>query len=396
MAFPTTVTTDGRMEFGFAGPFVGSNGNVYCVVVDDDRFDIRALRGVDPSTAFSAVATDIVIGAGIDLIQYISGKQHGDNIHVLTKNSEGADPVDIRYHVFNMASETWTISNEMVKTNMLNANSNVGFLCGIDLAVKSDGSSVYAIYNGPFETVATVQQDRVHFARRIAGTWSVDIALSTAGAATTFVGGRAIRGSADAIHFFFADYPNFDLYARTLTDAGSLEPTASIGSPLSVSMDDAERSFLNIGAFVTATGVVSLPVYNSFETLHTVRAVSSNTPAWSVSADITGARGVLTNPIRWVASHAVDGNRLYTVFIDTANDIYYTSNDGGAWTTPVLLQTGSASAVAANVYTRSSALVLGVLYHDTNIVYTELTLSAIAAGGGSAHIGRMMLTGVGH
>lgn len=392
MALPTTITTDGLGTVGCAGPYVSSAGAVYMIVVDDQQHDLRAFKGADPASSFANAGTDVVIGSGADIIQTIAGHQVGDLIHVLSKNSNGSDPVDIRYHVFDMSSDTWTTSNEMIKTNMA-LIPGFGWRAPIDLTVRADGV-VIAIYNGPVETVATVNYDRVYYARKISAgaAWTADIALGTAGVAASWLGGRAIKGALDRVHFFFADGTNKGLYQRTLTSAYSLETLAA--SPISVSLEDAEVSWAQGDAFITATGVFSLPIYKGFETLHRVVATSVDAPVISVSADITDARSVLHSPIKYVASQAVDGSTLYNVFIDQSNDIYIQHFSSGAWSTPAGFLAGSVSAVYANIYTRGSALVIGMVYQDTDPKYHEYTLSSLAAGSVVAPQG-MLMTGAG-
>lgn len=391
MAFPTTITTDGLATRGIAGPFVSSGGNVYVIVTDDDRFDVRALKATDPSASFAGVGTDIVVGASSDIIYALAGYQVGDVIHVVSKNGVGNNPVDIRYHAFDMSSDTWTTSNEMIKTNVALASGQHGFKVDIAIVVRSDGHKV-VIYNGATETVASTPYDRVYYARHQGAAWTADFALGPAGVAASWVGGEAILGALDRVHFFFHDATNGDLYQRTLTSAYVLE---TLPASIDTAVEDPENSWGQRGAFITSTGVVSFPYYDSFQTINQATFTSSDTPVVVINTDITGSRAALTEPKRFVAAHAADGTTLWNAFLDTANDIYLQSKVGGdAWSTPAGFLTTGASAIFASVYTRGSALVLGMVFHDTDPKYHEYTLSVIAAASTGIPNG-FLLMGVG-
>lgn len=391
MAFPTQITTDGLATRGIAGPYISSGGNVYVITTDDERFDVRAFKATDPSTSFANVGTDIVIGAGGDIIYALAGYQVGDVIHVVTKNGNGNDPVDIRYHAFDMSSDSWTTSSEMIKTNVALAAAQHGFKVDIGIVVRSDGHKI-VIYNGPTETVASTIYDRVYYARHQGAAWTADIALGTAGVAASWVGGEAILGPLDRVHFFMCDATNTDLYHQTVDSGYSL---GNVGSPIDSAIEDPENSWGQRGTFITATGVVSFHYYDSFQTINQATFTSSSAPTVVINTDVTGARAALTEPKRFVGAQATDGNTIWLAFMDTANDIYLQSKVGGdAWSVPAGFLTTSASAIFANVFTRGSALVLGMVYHENEPYYHEYTLSVIAAGV-SPLASRMLLTGVG-
>lgn len=390
MAFPTTITTDGLATVGIAGPYISAGGNIYVIVVDDQRFDLRALKATDPTSSFAGQGTDVVIGSGLDIIRSIAGYQVGDNIHVITKNSNSTSVVDIRYHIFSMASDTWTTTNEAVKTDMELAPGGSGWSAGIDIAVRGDGH-VLAVYNGPPETVATVQYDRVFYARRIAGTWSADIALGTAGVAASWIGGRVIIGANDRAHFFVQDTTNADLYQRTLTSAYALEALPAAFEASALAWEAHEQR----GVYIAAANLVSFPWYDALETLSRQVFTSVDAPVLSATVAINSPTAVLTSPIRFVASHAVDDATGYNAFIGTNNDIYTQSNVGGAgWSTPNSFLVCSASAIFTTVLVRGAAKVLAMVYHDGDPKYTEMTLSVSLAASVSMP-NQMLLVGAG-
>lgn len=379
MAFPTTITTDGLGTVGCGGPFVSSAGAVYCFMANSTRWTLRAIKATDPSSSFAGAGADPVIGSAGDVIQSVAARQVGDVVHVVTKNSNGSDPVDIRYHVFNMGTDTWTTSNEMIKTDMVLQSPGIGYRAPIDLVVRGDGAVIVA-YNGPTELVAGTNWDRLYYARKLSAgaAWSVDTALGPTGVTAVVCGASCVLGGLDRTHFFFCDYTNSDLYHRTLNSAYSLD---TLAAAVDTAIEDGETCYAQRGVYLSAAGRVSQPYYDSFETLNRVIGTSADALTPSIETDITGARAVLTSPMKYVASGAYDSNNTtgYIAFIDTANDIYTMWNNGGGFSTPLGLATGSASAVYASVYTRGSALVLGVVYHDTNPKYTEMTISVLAA-----------------
>jgi hypothetical protein len=390
MAFPTVINADAYAGRGLAGPFISSSGNVYVIAEDDDQTDLRAFKGSDPATAFSAVGTDVVIGAGADQLWAIDGAQFGDEIHVVTKNGNvDGTSMDIRYHVFDMSSDTWTTSNTLIKSN-ITMNASPGRLASVGIKVRGDGA-VFIAYNGARELVTAANYDRVFYARNLAGAWTADFALGTSGVAQDWVGGTIVLGGANRIHFFFQNATNGDTYQRTLNTSNALEPLPSSFEPSSEGFETHEQR----GTYLSATDLVHFPVYSSANTVDGAQFTSSDVPSITINADITGAVNVLTSPYRYLASFAPHGNTVVNAFISDTNDIYTQTKIGGAaFGAPSLHRACSASSIYTNSYTRSSAFVLGMVYVDSGDVhYDELTLSTIGANAVLAS--RMGLLGVG-
>lgn len=390
MAFPTLINLDAFAGRGLAGPFISSAGNVYIITEDDDQTDLRAFKGSDPATAFSAVGVDVVTGAGADQIWAIDGAQFGDTIHVVSKNGNvDGTSMDIRYHVFDMATDTWTTSNTLIKSN-ITMNASPGRLASVGIKVRGDGA-IFIVYNGASELVSAANYDRVFYARNLAGSWTADIALGTSGVTQDWVGGRAVLGGANRIHFFFQNTTNADTYQRTLNTSNALEPLPAAFDTTSEAWETHEQR----GCYLSATDVVHFPVYSSANTVDGAQFTSTDTPVVTINADITGAVNVLTSPYRYLASFAPHGNTVVNAFISDTNDIYTQTKIGGAaFGAPSLHRACSASSIYTNSYTRSSAFVLGMVYVDSGDVhYDELTLSTIGANAVLAS--RMGLLGVG-
>lgn len=392
MAFPTTITTAG-LNRGCIGPFVSSSGNVYVGMLSTDSYSIQMFKATDPSSAFAGVGVDIVTGSGTDECRSISGAQRGDVIHVVSKNGVlGGTTVDIRYHVFDMSSDTWTTSNTLVKSNMTLAG-NDGLLADVDIAVRS-GGAVLIIYNGDAENVGGTNYERVKYARNLAGAWTADFALGATGAAENWRGGKAILASGNRVSFFFQNISTFRVYERTLNSADTLESLSAFASAPIGAFEGHEQR----GVYLTATDVVHFPFQQNTNRLDSINFTASDTASIVTDTDITGATNAITAPYFHISSMAPHGNTVVHAFISDTNDIYTQTKVGGAaWGAASLHTTCSASAIYTNAYTRSNALVLGMVYLDSgDHFYNEMTLSSIAAGGGSNIIGRMGLLGAGH
>lgn len=377
MAFPTSVTTDG-LNRGAAGPFISSTGNIYFVSLSQNAYDVRMWKATDPTSSFSNVGTDIVIGGGTDEIWSIAGYQVGDNIHVVTKNgvSDGT-LVDIRYHQFDCSTDTWFWANTAIKSNMTLGTGGRGIQAMVDICVRGDGA-IFIAYNGSAENVSTVLYERLYYTRNLNGdqvTWSSDIALTSATAtAVNWRGAKMLLGGANRVHFFFQDITNDRVYERTLNTSNSLEPlNAGTAAPIG-----AWESIEQRGVYLSATDVSHFPFMHSSGSVNSLNFTTSDVPVVATDLDITGATNVLASPIKNVISYAANGNAVAAVFCDSNNDLYTTQRVSGSWQAPTLKRACSASAVYATTYTRSTALVMAFVYLDSgDHFYDEFTLSTL-------------------
>ena len=147
MAVPVTISgveitaTDlFNMKSCRIGPYRSSAGNFYGFFRQTtDTSLISVQKASDPTSSWSEVATlDIT-----NKLQSIATVQAGDNIHIVTVKDNNT----IQYHVFSMASDSFTTSNENTgATPGLNANRKLG------IAVRSDGD-VVIFYNGVEDTI---------------------------------------------------------------------------------------------------------------------------------------------------------------------------------------------------------------------------------------------------
>lgn len=374
MAFPTTVSTLVAPYHGLGGPYVSSTGNVYIITRSNSTADITVFKASDPTSSFSSVAS-LTVTSG-NTVRAVAGYQVGDDIHIVTRDASAATDNQIRYHVFSLASDTFTTSNTLVKDTYTTASavdeSNV------DIVVRSDGD-IIIMYEGP-QVLADIQRKRVYYARHLGAAWSADIALDNGGNAHWVPGGMVL-GSADRTHFFFKDETNNDAYQRCLTSANALETFPStFDATVGGTSDDMMQRGVAYSASAGGTLVV-FPYFNSFTPdVNSVAFTSVDAPTPVVTTDIASATELATS-FRHAFPLAVDDNTVYFTFYRSASGICVNTNiDNAGWGSATAIQAGSASFVFTNIYTRGDARVLAVAYQeDASTKYTEYTLSVAAS-----------------
>lgn len=386
MAFPTTIAS-ATAAIGCGGPFVSSAGNVYLFVPDNTKINLRALKGSSPASAFSAAGTDVVIGSGSDVLVHLDAFQVGDNIHVATKDANGSSPVNYRYHIFSMASDTWTTTKETIKLGISTKPGGSGQTGSVAIGVRTAGD-VLVMYNGEAGSFSGVAQERLFYARRTAGVWTADIALDGGGQAD-WIAGCIVMGGADRTHFIFQDITNAAAYERTLTSANSLE---TLPAAFDATTYAANESFEQRGIAYTSGGatIINIPYFDGFEVLNNINFNSADVPTLSATANVTSPTAAVNAPAFGIASYAVDGTTVWNAFIDPNADIYTQSNANGAgWTAPSLFYTGTVTNLYARVYSRGGAVVVGIAFQETSLKYTEFTLSAAPSTIGPFRMGLM-------
>ena len=377
MAFPTTITTGGDANKGGAIPYLSSAGNVYVIVHDDTTTSkIRAFKATDPTSSFSNVGTDVTVTSGNE-ITGLGTVQAGDVIHVVSQDTDVASTgvlTSVLYHKFDMASDTWSLTNEAISTAFNVATIEARDKVAINL--RSNGDAI-VLYNGPKVANMGTDRNRVYYARRVSGTWTSDVVVDNGGA-TSWICGVTVSGSSDRSHFFFLDDGADDGYQRTLTSANTLETFPASFDTTTASSPNIMRQG-NISYNSSGTQKVrSLYGDSTSNTLLNIaKCDSADAPTMSTETDITGATD--TNGVNniFMSSLSADGTTLWNVFIDSNLDVYTQSNaDDAGWSAPVSFYTGSVVRVYSNVYTRNGDIVLAMVFSETDPKYTEKTLSA--------------------
>ena len=378
MALPVTITgllVATTNNDTVSKPFISSAGNVYVVGKGTTTNLLRAFKATDPTSSFSNVGTDVTM-TSTNAIQAVDAVQQGDLLHVITTDAAAATAVDLRYHVFDMSSDTWTTSNETV----VNDYAVVAIATAIHAAVsiRSDGD-VIVLYNGPLVNISAADRETVYYARRESGSWTVNVEVSNAGATSWYAGG-VVLGSSDRMHFFFLDDGASDAYQRCLTSANSLE---TFPSAIDTTVNTTQISALQTGtSYVSgantkvrypwedATGII----------LMSFKCDSADAPTMSKDDGIDGAVPCESGAHR--NSMSADGTRLWCAYVfATDSDIYTLSNANDAgWDAPALFAVENSNGIRTNIYTRSGSVVLAMVYNSSsNTLYNEKVLATAAA-----------------
>lgn len=373
MAFPTTITTVGDVNEGGARPFLSSAGNVYVIVRDNvTTSKLRAFKATDPTSSFSNVGTDPQV-TSTHAIQGYATYQVGDVIHIVTQDCSVNTSVDLRYHKFDMSSDSWSLTNEAIVTAVSTSVAVASHQPSI--TVRSSGD-VIVLYNGATTAIMGSNRTRVYYARRVTGTWTVDVVVDNAGATNWYTGG-IVLGSSDRSHFYFQDNNATSAYERCLTSANVLE---TFPTSFDTTIASATYALHNLGISYDASGTqkVRFPVFDSIvSTVNSAKCDSADTPTMSEDSDITGATNADTGTDGFHSGFSANGTTLWHVFDDTNNDIYTQSNaNDGGWSTPASFYTGTVTKLYCNIYTRNGDIVLAMVFTETNPKYTEKVLLA--------------------
>lgn len=366
MALPTTINVGG-IDTGKGGcrPYLSSTGNVYIITPGAANNKIRAWKATDPTSSFSNIGTDISVTSG-NTVLGLGTYQVGDIIHVVSSDVSGTT-TDTRYHKFDMSSDSWTTSNEAIKTGYNSGPGNV--FC--DITLRSDGDIIVAYKAAKIANMGT-DYGKIAYARK-EGTWTIDISLDSSGtAATTWGIHGVVLGASDRAHFFFADATNNDGYQRTLTSTNSLE---TLPASYDISIDSVLPT-LGTSYDSSGTQKVRWP-YNDLATTTMSGAKCDSADVPTVTTDVNISTSAKEANFNICAS--ADGTDLYYVFTNSSNnDTYFVknSNDGG-WETPVLIRAVTSSGnIFSNIYTRSGTKYLAIVYFDSDAKYDEYVLSA--------------------
>lgn len=393
MALPSVISTLVDPWHGVGGPYVSSGGNVYVLTRSAGAGELHMFKSSDPATSgWANAGTDVAMTSG-NTIRHIGAYQVADLIHVVTRDAAGTSSNQIRYHVFDMSTDTWTTTNTLVKTTY--TQKGTVDESPVRIIVRGDGNKI-VFYEGP-QVLADIQRARTYYARHMGSAWSADIALDNGGNVDWYPQDMVL-GSADRVHFCMLDRTSFALYQRCLTSANALQsfPAAFENVP-----DQSDVALQRAIAYSASAGgtVVRFPYFANFlPEINDARfsSVDAPTPPFDLSIDITTPQDNLISGIRNVCSLAADGNAVYNVFINTSQDLYVqSSQDAAAWSSPTLVQAANANYVFTNCFVRSNSRVVGIVYLEgtTDLTYTEYTLSTAAAS--ATLFPRMGLLGVG-
>lgn len=390
MALPVTVDSINNPEYAdqnyFVGPFKAPNQAIY-LVTRDTSLGMQVYKATDPTDSFTRQdnAGKPFFDDYFSFWAYLSGSE----IHIATAGPSGGG-VTNRYQVFDTASDTWTTVNETIEDVK---DEPAGSSIATSIAVRSDGD-VIVLYNGDQDNDMGNPFERVDYARREGGSWTVGIDVGgTTPAAEDRIGGVIVRGSADNMHLFFGNEDNAsgEWQGRTLDAANSLSAirTLDLGSATF-----ARPHYWNAGIAWNDSGTwrVSVPtVDRDTDELVMVRWVeSSGDLAASPGTTVVGSPEDVTfiSPDYPVCA-VVDGDgQMYVMWSGGGaggNDLDLYRDDATppytSWSgeTEVINAT-TINRISCNIYPRDGAIKLAFVYDEAGTIkYNEVSISAPTA-----------------
>lgn len=370
MALPVTISA---VQFPdqnyYCGPFL-SGGNFYVVLLDStDASIVEVYKATDPTSSFSEQdsankpnATNNVKSLWVD--------QDGTDLYI---SHQEASTQRVGYSIFHMATDLW--DGTVVDEAIITPTGVTDVAVGCSISFRSSDSIPIVLYNGTIDNLHGEDRQRVDYARRTGGSWTVDIAVDNAGADSWF-GSVIVPGSSDRMHFFFTNFDDLDGFQRTLTSGNVLETFPASGGNVAanvehefipgISYDDGGTQRIRCG-FMDPTSPFKAS-YAEFD--------SSDTPgAYTVNANVSdnGMRFLSDSPVACLAVDGTDEHLLYADGID--KDLYQDKNDTA---NVEILDAVSVNRISSNVYNRSGTKLAYVYDDDGTIKYNEVD---IAVGG---------------
>lgn len=389
MALPVTISTTKFPDQNyFCGPFKAPNQAIYVVLLDSTDVDqIEVYKATDPTSSFAiqdaANGPDTASGISVRSFWcYISGSE----IHIAEAETTSGG-IDMSYHVFDTASDTWTTTNETIENIK-----NVSQSRSASIAVRSDGD-VIVLYNGDTDSDMGQPFERVDYARKEGSTWTFGIDVGgTSPAAENRHGSVLVRGSADNMHFFWTNHEvTNEFQARSLSGTNSLSTTRTsdemdVLAPIDHSFapgifwDDAGT--LRIAVPFRDSDTAELKVSRWTESSGAIDAIVGTT----LVGGPEDVHELFQTPL---ACSAIDGDgRMYILWsgggsLGTDLDLYrddaappYTSWAGET----EIIDGTTINFVSCNVYPRDGAIKFALLYDENGTIkYNEVSISAPTA-----------------
>lgn len=386
MALPVTITGAGfPLQNYFCGPFKAPNQAIY-LALETTGGDPAVFKATDPTSSF-AEQDGAGRPTGPSNARSYWGYLSGSEIHLVTVDTQSPQ---LQYHVFDTSTDTWTTADEEIEDIKDAPASNA---MSVSIAVRSDGD-VVVLYNGDQDSDMGNPFERVDYARREGGSWTVGIDVGgTSPAAEDRIGGVIVRGSADNMHLFFGNEDNAsgEWQGRTLDAANSLSAirTLDLGSATF-----ARPHYWNAGIAWNDSGTwrVSVPtVDRDTDELVMVRWVeSSGDLAASPGTTVVGSPEDVTfiSPDYPVCA-VVDGDgQMYVMWSGGGaggNDLDLYRDDATppytSWSgeTEVINAT-TINRISCNIYPRDGAIKLAFVYDEAGTIkYNEVSISAPTA-----------------
>ena len=386
MALPVTIDSGvnpGSFDQNtFSGPLKAPNQAIY-VITERTSTGVSVYKATDPTDSFARQDDAGAPSTGEDYRSawcYLSGS----GIHIVTA---GVTIIEIQYHVFDTASDTWTTTNEKVediKNAPLNAN------LSSSVAVRSDGD-VIVLYTGDTDSDMGTAFERVDYARKEGSTWTAGVDVGgTSPAAEDRIGSILVRGSADNMHFFWTneDVTN-EFQARSL-DSGNTRSTTRTSDEMTTPI--AHTFAPGISWEDGATWRVAVPFHDADTDELKVSRWTETSGAIDAIVGTTlvgGPEDVKVLNAAPIACATVDGDgRMYLAWggggvAGVDQDLYFDAAPA-PYTTWVGETEGidatTINIISCNIYPRDGAIKLAFVYDEAGTVkYSEVSISAPTA-----------------
>jgi len=298
----------------------------------------------------------------IQTIESLWAFEDGGDIHVATQNDGG----EVRYHVFDPGTDTWTTQNEFVVKSAPSPTSTIA--CSI--ALRSDGDVIIG-YGGDI-----AGDQAVFYARREGTTWTTDVQVDGATGSNDYRTPVLVLGASDRIHFFYKDSTANDLFHRSLSSTNVLDTADQTVDLTPISTTHTHRHGVS---YVSGATKVRIPYVDADGTVSVGKLDSGADPTISTDTAVSGSQDV-EKDLNGTAAlcMSVDGTILHILYSDdTDQDIFHNHNsdDSGWGTDDEEVDAVTANRISCNVYTRSSIKRLAFLYLDaTTVKYAERDL----------------------
>jgi len=375
MALPTTIQSTAQVG-GFYPPRKSSGGSFYAVSINGTGVDVFKATDPTSSWAIQDAANNPVLGV---IANVVSQYQDGDVLHIATAEVSGANQ-NYRYHTFNMATDAWVITNEVIETitTFLPLNQ------WISISVRSDGDVVVA-YNGASETVHGAQKERIDLNVRTGGTWGGPVAIDDA-SAIHFGNPVITKGPlTDDMHLLWTKTTGggslstyIEYEARTLDPSDVLSTTIAA---INLGSTEALTTITNAVSYEDAGTQRMCWAYTrnagSINTINSIRAVEDGSDDISTLAArfISSAQEVFANGNFGVHSIGEENGNLHALYSGGGaqgvdQDIYYMSstNDGALWgSLNEEMDAITCNWLSGHIYIRGVDTVFAYIYDDAGV-----------------------------
>jgi len=278
----------------------------------------------------------------------------GTTVHLFSHHS-----TSVRYHTFNLSTETWGTTDEAVVTGITETDQAVA---GVVLS-NGDRWCFYRRTDATFESIKYKQYT--------SSAWQSEQTLD-AEASTNFTWVSAVVGASNLTHVFYQEITNGtgNMYHRSLSSAGSLSAREAISTTGGTNNNNS-KSITKPIYWDDAGDEKIMVVYRESTNNAFSRIITNDgTPGSAVSATDNGVNRAEGGSNMLSAQLCGDGaGNAYLVYSDITNeDLYLAAYQGGVWGVEALKLSGADAVIdfqQISYYTNSNGdVVLGYIYEN--------------------------------